>query len=161
MIWPDIEEYRSFHWLLLSPSQWPEYIPWLGKVEREITKGRFATIRFRALEKRRERNQRTEIVHSVKQCFPVLVFYRLSVFHWSWPGRCFSFHESIQTVHIIVYWLLLLCSGTNCFSSQQTSKYTWKVKDSVWQSYPLCICVFMLRCVICAGGVYLYLPPGV
>lgn len=40
----------SFHWLRLSPSQCPEYRPWLGKVEREMTKGRFPRIWIKALE---------------------------------------------------------------------------------------------------------------
>lgn len=40
----------SFHWLRLSPSQCPEYRPWLGKVEREITRGRFPRIWIRALQ---------------------------------------------------------------------------------------------------------------
>lgn len=40
----------SFHWLRLSPSQCPEYRPWLGKVEREMTSGRFPRIWISALE---------------------------------------------------------------------------------------------------------------
>lgn len=44
----------SFHWLRLSPSQCPEYRPWLGKVEREMTKGRFPRIWIKALENNRE-----------------------------------------------------------------------------------------------------------
>lgn len=43
----------SFHWLRLSPSQCPEYRPWLGKVEREMTKGRFPRILIKALENNR------------------------------------------------------------------------------------------------------------
>lgn len=44
----------SFHWLRLSPSQWPEYRPWLGKVEREMTRGRLPRIWIKALENNRE-----------------------------------------------------------------------------------------------------------
>ena len=44
----------SFHWLWLSPSQCPEYWPWLGKVEREMTKGRFPRIWIKALENNEE-----------------------------------------------------------------------------------------------------------
>lgn len=40
----------SLHWLRLSPSQCPEYRPWLGKVEREMTSGRFPRIWISALE---------------------------------------------------------------------------------------------------------------
>lgn len=46
---PGIDVARSFHWLLLSPSQWPEYLPWLGNVEREMMKGRFPVIFLKAL----------------------------------------------------------------------------------------------------------------
>lgn len=52
-----MEKYMSFQPLLLSPSQWPEYIPWLGKVEREMTKGLFGMIRFRALDNSSQRSQ--------------------------------------------------------------------------------------------------------
>lgn len=50
----------SFHWLRLSPSQCPEYRPWLGKVEREMMKGRFPWIWIKALGNNRE-SQRQEV----------------------------------------------------------------------------------------------------
>lgn len=50
----------SFHWLRLSPSQCPEYRPWLGKVEREMTNGRFPWIWIKALENHRK-GQRQEV----------------------------------------------------------------------------------------------------
>ena len=54
----------SFHWLRLSPSQCPEYRPWLGKVEREMTKGRFPRIWIKALEKHGEsRGQEVRAAH--------------------------------------------------------------------------------------------------
>ena len=46
-----MDMYMSFQVERLSPSQCPEYRPWLGKVEREMTSVLFPRSRWRALGK--------------------------------------------------------------------------------------------------------------
>lgn len=109
-----MEKYRSFQPLLLSPSQWPEYIPWLGKVEREMMKGLFGMIRFRALD-----NSSQVSGKASEELVRLLLALLL-------PGGRFGFHQAVEAVQVIVRGQLLLRAGAQSFGFQRAPEDTCK-----------------------------------
>lgn len=65
-------------------------------------------------------------MYTVKKIFQCSAYYLCweVMYFRSRPCCCLRFHKSIEVMHVIVYGLLVLCSGTHSLGSENMSQYT-------------------------------------